>query len=105
MELGHDYLKIVVERFKNVKSLADKAINQLSEEDIRWKLNEGSNSVAIIAKHLSGNMVSRWSDFLTSDGEKMDRNRDSEFENDSSSKQEMIIIWEKGWDTLFDTLN
>lgn len=105
MELGHEYLKIVVNRFKDVKSLADKTIAQLSEEDIHWQLNEASNSIAIITKHLSGNMVSRWSDFLTSDGEKMDRNRDSEFENDISSKQEMLIIWEKGWDTFFATLN
>src|SRR5699024_3562874 len=68
-------------------------------------LNEASNSIAIIAKHLSGNMISRWSDFLTTDGEKDRRNRDQEFEDDISSKQEMITIWEKGWNTLLETLN
>ncbi|MEI3611844.1 DUF1572 domain-containing protein [Pseudogracilibacillus sp. SO30301A] len=105
MSLGNEYLKIVQERFESVKSLGDNTISQLSEEDIHWKLNEASNSVAIIAKHLSGNMISRWSDFLTTDGEKSSRNRDQEFEDDISSKQEMITIWEKGWKTLLDTLN
>lgn len=105
MDLGNEYLKIVRERFESVKDLGDKTINQLSEKDIHWKLNKASNSIAIIAKHLSGNMVSRWSDFLTTDGEKSFRNRDQEFEDDVSSKQEMITIWEKGWKTLLDTLN
>ncbi|MBO1004631.1 DUF1572 domain-containing protein [Pseudogracilibacillus auburnensis] len=105
MNLGNEYLKIVQERFKSVKNLGDKTISQLSEEDIHWKLNEASNSIAIIVKHLSGNMISRWSDFLTTDGEKSFRNRDQEFEDDISSKQEMITIWEKGWNTFLDTLN
>ena len=77
----------------------------MSEDDIHWHLNEASNSVAVIANHLGGNMVSRWSDFLVSDGEKSYRNRDQEFEDDISSKQEMIAVWEKGWNTLFATLN
>ena len=105
MDLGNEYLKIIKERFESVKDLGDKTISQLSEKDIHWKLNEASNSIAIIAKHLSGNMISRWSDFLTTDGEKDFRNRDQEFEDDISSKQEMITIWEKGWNTLLDTLN
>jgi len=105
MNLGNEYLKIVQERFKSVKNLGDKTISQLSEEDIHWRLNEASNSIAIITKHLSGNMQSRWSDFLTSDGEKPSRNRDREFENDISSKQEMITSWEAGWNSLLTTLN
>lgn len=105
MNLGNEYLKIVQERFESVKDLGDKTISQLAEKDIHWKLNEASNSIAIIAKHLSGNMISRWTDFLTTDGEKSSRNRDQEFEEDITSKQEMIINWEKGWDTLFDALN
>ncbi|MDQ0218357.1 DUF1572 domain-containing protein [Peribacillus cavernae] len=105
MNLGNEYLKVVLERFKSVKGLGDKTISQLSEEDIHWNLNEASNSVAVIAKHLGGNMVSRWSDFLISDGEKSYRNRDQEFEDDISSKQELITVWEKGWNTLFETLN
>src|SRR5690625_121696 len=105
MNLGNEYLKIVQERFESVKSLGDNTISQLSDEDIHWKLNEASNSIVIITKHLSGNMISRWSDFLTSDGEKAYRNRDREFEDDIPTKQGMITIWEKGWKTLLDTLN
>ena len=104
MNLGKEYLKVVLERFKSVKNLGDKTINQLSEDDIHWKLNDESNSVAVIVKHLSGNMVSRWSNFLTSDGEKPYRNRDQEFEEIRVSKQELIEIWEKGWDILFEAL-
>lgn len=88
-----------------MKDLGGRAINQLSDDDIHWKLNVASNSVAVIVKHLSGNMVSRWTDFLTSDGEKPYRNRDQEFEDNIPSKQELSSIWEMGWNTLFDTLN
>lgn len=105
MNLGNEYLKVVQERFESVKNLGDKTIDQLIEEEIHWKFNGSSNSIAIIVKHLSGNMVSRWSDFLTSDGEKSFRNRDQEFEDDISSKQEMITVWNKGWNTLLVTLN
>ncbi|MEO4052619.1 DUF1572 domain-containing protein [Solibacillus sp. CAU 1738] len=104
MNVGNEYLNIVVERFKSVKSLGDKTISQLSEKDIHWAYNNESNSVAIIVKHLSGNMISRWTDFLTSDGEKNDRNRDDEFLDDLSSKTELLIVWEKGWKELLDTL-
>ncbi|SDQ92384.1 DUF1572 domain-containing protein [Virgibacillus salinus] len=105
MSLGNEYLKVVQERFKSIKDLGDKTISQLSNDEIHWNFNDASNSVAVIAKHLSGNMVSRWSDFLTSDGEKSYRNRDQEFENDIPPKQELIAVWEKGWNTLFETLN
>ena len=104
MNFGKEYLKVVLERFISVKELGNKTIKQLSEDDIHWVLNDESNSVAVIVKHLSGNMVSRWSDFLTSDGEKPYRNRDQEFEDTILSKQEMIQIWEKGWNILFETL-
>ncbi|KYG34349.1 DUF1572 family protein [Alkalihalobacillus trypoxylicola] len=104
MNLGNEYLKIVQDRFQSIKSLGDKTISQLSEKDIHWKYNETSDSVSIVVKHLSGNMISRWSDFLTTDGEKASRNRDQEFVDDKTSKQEMIFIWEKGWNILLDTL-
>lgn len=71
MTVEHEYLKVVKERFENVKDLGDKTISQLSEEDLRWKLNKSSNSIATIAKHVSGNMISRWTDFLTTDGENL----------------------------------
>ena len=105
MSLGNEYLKVVQERFTSVKSLGEKTISQLSEDDIHWIFNEASNSVAVIVKHVSGNMVSRWSDFLTTDGEKSDRNRDREFEVELLSKQELMTIWEKGWNALFEALN
>ena len=105
MSLGNEYLKVVQERFTSVKSLGEKTISQLSEDDIHWRFNEASNSVAVIVKHLSGNMVSRWSDFLTTDGEKPNRNRDQEFEAERLSKQELMTIWEKGWNALFEALN
>ncbi|MGE7183952.1 DUF1572 family protein [Peribacillus sp. NPDC006672] len=104
MNIGNEYLNIVIERFKSVKSLGDKTINQLSEGEIHWTYNIESNSVAVIVKHLSGNMVSRWTDFLTSDGEKEYRNRDEEFIDDISSKSELTIVWEKGWKALIDSL-
>ena len=105
MSLGNEYLKVVQERFTSVKSLGEKTISQLSEDDIHWRFNEASNSVAVIVKHVSGNMVSRWTDFLTTDGEKANRNRDQEFEAERFSKQELMTIWEKGWNALFDALN
>lgn len=101
MNVGSEYLKVVQEKFADVKELGDKTIKQLSDNDINWTYNEASNSVATIVKHLSGNMASRWTDFLTTDGEKPSRNRDDEFENDIGSKQELITVWENGWDTLF----
>lgn len=105
MSVGSEYLKVVLARFKSVKELGDKTIQQLSEDDIHWALNENSNSVAIIVKHLSGNMMSRWTDFLTTDGEKPDRNRDQEFINTISTKKEMLSMWEQGWHVLFDAIN
>ena len=105
MSLGNEYLKVVQERFTSVKSLGEKTISQLSEDDIHWRFNEASNSVAVIVKHVSGNMVSRWTDFLTTDGEKANRNRDQEFEAELLTKQELMTIWEKGWNALFDALN
>jgi hypothetical protein len=104
MNIGQEYLNIVIERFKSVKNLGDKTIDQLSEEDIFWMYNSESNSGAIIVKHMSGNMISRWTDFLTSDGEKDFRDREGEFLNDLSSKSEVKMIWEKGWRTLMDAL-
>ncbi|OZU90569.1 hypothetical protein CIL03_05335 [Virgibacillus indicus] len=105
MSIGHEYLKVIQERFGSVKELGDKSLRQLSEDDMHWALNETSNSIAIIVKHLSGNMISRWTDFLGSDGEKPDRNRDQEFEEDLSSKIEIISIWEKGWNALFEAID
>lgn len=105
MNIGSEYLRIVTERFKSIKKLGDQTIAQLSEADLHWKMNQESNSIAVIVKHLSGNMVSRWTDFLESDGEKPYRNREQEFADDASSKNELIRIWEKGWSVFFEALN
>ncbi|MFE4145091.1 DUF1572 family protein [Peribacillus sp. YIM B13472] len=90
----------MIERFKSVKSLGDKTIKPLSERAIHWTYN--IESVAVIVKHLCGNMILRWIDFLTSDGEKGYRNRDEEFIDGISLKPELTIVWEKGWKTLID---
>lgn len=96
---------LFITRFQYYKELAEKTFDQLSEEQLFWKYNEESNSIGNLVKHLSGNMQSRWTNFLTEDGEKSWRNRDSEFENDIQSKAEMMGIWDKGWQVLFDALN
>lgn len=90
--------------FKQYKTLADSAIKQIDEAGLHWKPETESNSIAIIMKHMSGNMLSRWSDFLTSDGEKEWRNRDAEFEEDNHSLQQIMADWEKGWNCLFAAL-
>lgn len=104
MNIGHEYLTVVQAGFQDIKKLGDKTINQLSEKDLHWSFNDTSNSIAIIMKHVSGNMKSRWSDFLTTDGEKDSRNRDQEFEVEMLSKHELNNIWEAGWQILFNAL-
>jgi hypothetical protein len=81
-----------------------KAMDQLEPEQLFTAINEDTNSIAAIVKHISGNMLSRWTDFLTSDGEKEWRNRDAEFENDLQSKEEVLEIWNKGWNCLENAL-
>lgn len=100
-----DYLQSVIKRFEYYKTLGEKTFAQLEDEKLFWQYNEESNSIAMIVKHLSGNMLSRWTDFLTSDGEKEWRNRDTEFENDITFKSELIEKWNTGWECLFTTLN
>ncbi|WP_462405228.1 DUF1572 family protein [Gracilibacillus sp. Marseille-QA3620] len=104
MNIGSEYLKTVIQRLSNAKITAEKALEQLSERELFWTPNEESNSVAIIVKHMSGNMVSRWTDFLTTDGEKPYRNRDDEFVRDIQTKEQMMELWQFGWNTFFNTL-
>ncbi|MCV9926903.1 DUF1572 domain-containing protein [Flavobacterium sp. LS1R49] len=105
MNATESYLESVKKQFLYYKTLGEKAIAQLEPEQLFISVNEDTNSIAIIVKHISGNMLSRWTDFLTSDGEKEWRNRDEEFENDLQSKEDVITVWEKGWKCLFDALN
>ncbi len=98
------YLPNIISVFKQYKSLAEKAIDQLDEKEFFYLPDPESNSIAIIMRHLAGNMISRWTDFLTTDGEKPDRNRDLEFEQDDINQEELMAYWEKGWNVFFNTL-
>ena len=100
-----DYLDSVRKQFAYYKMLGEKTFAQIPDEKLFWQYNEESNSIATIVKHLWGNMLSRWSDFLTTDGEKEWRDREGEFRNDISSKEEMLNKWNEGWKVLLDTLD
>lgn len=100
-----DYLNSIRKQFSYYKQLGDKTFAQLNEEDFFWQFNAESNSIAVIVKHLWGNMLSRWTDIFTTDGEKEWRQRDTEFENDLRNREEVIVKWNEGWDRFFETLN
>jgi len=104
LDLGPAYLDGVMGSFRNTKKTAEQAMAQLSLEELHWAPDEESNSIARIIKHMSGNMLSRWTDFLTTDGEKPTRNRDQEFEDDYQSIEQMTVAWEAGWKRLFQTI-
>jgi len=101
----HDYLTSVTKRFELEKVLAEKTFEQINDDGLFWQYNDESNSIAIIVQHLAGNMLSRWTDFLTTDGEKPWRARDAEFEKNIITRQELITSWNNGWDCLFNSLN
>ena len=105
MEINIQYLDSVKKQLLYYKTLGEKAINQLEPEQLFVSINNDTNSIAVIVKHVSGNMLSRWTDFLTSDGEKEWRNRDDEFVNDFESKEAILVAWNKGWECFFDALN
>ena len=99
-----EYIEGIHKQFTYYKSLGDKTIAQIPEEKLFWQYNNDSNSIAILIKHVWGNMKSRWTDFLTTDGEKEWRHRDTEFENDIKTKEELLDKWEDGWQCLFIAL-
>lgn len=103
--MENDYLISVKKQFAYYKMLGDHTFAQLSDEQFFYQVNEESNSIAIIVKHLWGNMLSRWTDFLTTDGEKDWRHRDAEFENDLISKEEVLTKWNEGWQCLFNAVD
>jgi hypothetical protein len=105
MEMWENYIRSARFEFKRYKTLGDKTFEQLSDEDLHWHLNETDNSIAIIVKHLAGNMRSRWTNFLIEDGEKVWRDRENEFSNPCSDKAELLAIWNSGWDCLFNALS
>lgn len=100
-----NYLISVKNQFTQYKTLGEKTIDQVPDDKIYWQYNPETNSIATIVKHLAGNMISRFTDFLTSDGEKSWRNRDVEFENETLSRETLVARWNEGWNCLFDALN
>ena len=99
------YLENVSKEFHYYKSLGEKTMDQLSDTELNWTVNEESNSIATIVNHLSGNMLSRWTNIFKEDGEKSWRNRDQEFINAAMDKDTVLNHWNKGWDCFFDTFH
>ena len=104
MSLGKEYLTTVIRRLNYYKDLGEKTFEQLGDEDFHFLPTSESNSIAIIVQHLAGNMLSRFTNFLTEDGEKEWRQRDDEFEVHQYSKQQIIELWQKGWQCCLDAL-
>ncbi|HET7153007.1 MAG TPA: DUF1572 family protein [Candidatus Kapabacteria bacterium] len=98
------YLEDAIKVFKATKKLGDGAFEQIADADIHWVPEPESNSIAVVVKHMHGNMLSRWTDFLTSDGEKEWRERDNEFIDDRVTKADLIARWEEGWKCVFDAM-
>lgn len=104
--LSKHFIENSIYEFRKTKELGDRAFSQIKDVDFFWSPDEESNSIAIIVRHLSGNMLSRWTDFLTTDGEKSNRNRDEEFERIFyTDKDDIISRWESGWSCVFKALN
>jgi len=95
----------ILNAFQANKRMADRAVAQVEDSKLRQPLDQNSNSIAVIMKHITGNLISRWTDCLTTDGEKPDRNRDNEFVDSFASTEELLAYWEKGWSVLFDQLD
>jgi len=101
----NDFLQNTIQQFRTLKTLADAAIAQVSDEDFFTQLDKESNSIATILKHVAGNLRSRWTNFLTSDGEKPDRNRDTEFlQGAKDTRKNLLSGWEEGWRGVLDSL-
>ncbi len=105
LSVGKEFLISVVKRLSYYKELGDKTFAVLDTKDFHFSPNEESNSIAIIIQHMAGNMLSRWTDFLTTDGEKEWRHRDTEFEIKENTKEQLIEIWEKGWACCLNAIN
>lgn len=99
-----DYLSDAIRSFRDYKKLAERAMTQVSDGEFFAVIDDEANSIAVIVKHIAGNLRSRWRDFLTSDGEKADRDRDSEFEITEDGREALMEFWETGWKTLFDNI-
>ncbi|MBK7392515.1 MAG: DUF1572 family protein [Chloracidobacterium sp.] len=103
-EIITNYHADAIQSFRNYKKMAERAIEQVSDEEFFALIDAESNSIATIVKHIAGNLNSRWRDFLTSDGEKDDRHRDTEFELIDDTRESLMQFWQRGWQTLFDAI-
>ena len=104
MSTDSPILSAALDELQKIKKLADKSIAQLSDDQLHATIDPDANSVAVLMRHMAGNMRSRWIDFLTSDGEKPNRMRDGEFEDPGQSREELLAEWEHGWQCVFDAL-
>src|SRR5437016_14243265 len=104
MDIAAEFMKAAINAFEANKRLADRAVEQVPDDKLHVALDENTNSIAVIMKHVAGNLLSRWTDFLTTDGEKPGRNRDDEFVNSFSSRTELLDCWERGWACLLKSL-
>ncbi|SFT09770.1 Protein of unknown function [Zhouia amylolytica] len=103
--MNSNYLESTRKQFRYYKSLADKTFVVLNDDDIHWRNVEAQNNIVTLVKHMAGNMLSRFTNFLSEDGEKDWRNRDDEFEDTLATKDEMITYWDKGWNCLFNSID
>jgi uncharacterized damage-inducible protein DinB len=104
LEFSTSYVHDSIAIFHQYKRLAERAIEQVTDDQLTHAIDGEANSIAITVKHMAGNMRSRWTDFLTTDGEKPDRNRDTEFEHPPASRAELMALWEQGWQCVFHAL-
>src|SRR3954464_5097033 len=104
MDIGTVFLSAIINAFEANKRLADRAVEQVPDDKLHVALDANTNSIAVIMKHVAGNLTSRWTDFLTTDGEKPNRNRDGEFVDTFGSRAEVVETWERGWSVLLTTL-
>src|SRR5215831_16646238 len=104
MNAAAEFLSAIINAFEANKRMADRAVEQVPDEKLHAALDANTNSIAVIMKHVAGNLLSRWTDFLTTDGEKPWRNRDSEFADSFASRAELLELWERGWSRLLETL-
>jgi hypothetical protein len=104
MDLAIEFIAAAINAFEANKRLADRAVEQVPDDKLHAALDANTNSIAVIMKHVAGNLLSRWTDFLTADGEKPWRNRDDEFVDSFGSRAEVLELWDRGWACLFQTL-
>jgi len=104
MHLATEFLSSIINAFEANKRMADRAVAQITDDKLHVALDANTNSIAVIMKHVAGNLTSRWTDFLTTDGEKPNRNRDGEFVDTFGSRAEVVETWERGWSVLLTTL-